>query len=1260
MNNGDDIRPSFEEFFKGLNASWTKAEKKMVQELEKMICGLDPIQSAAVFCGLSTVGRLQSNHIRISNLIHATLKFSNGTKQITKKLISLLFKLVEDSSIGRHEDPAEDVFIAKACTKRGTYQIFEGNWEGSTFFLERFIDIVDGMPSGERYEVTKRSVHALLHLSDIVANNSEVEANIVAAQYPESNIPQEALLPLGQLRQRVMFSEDELKPYGFSIEDISPFIFDISIAKDLPFPSHQSLTDLDKHPILDAGYGKYFLFPQGVSTAIRSLIISLYTINNEDRDALTTNLINSYCDTFQKYQILGALRSPPVSAFTPIRCGDVFIQEFIIGVSIRRPLHLVILFDGFYGDLNDWATSTPAIIGDEEIELTKRIENAKKSVCERSEIKHGITLLVSAGWGRSKGFGLNFQDTGDWSLRHIGAHDLCHLSDHPKMKPLNLWRIIEAEKTFLSLDGRIENINGMLNLFGWLVENKWHIVPHEQMPQEDLPSGMIMTIPTNNIADVRMASRKSKDRIMVPGSDGVPKAVIRYFGSSFFKEDEHKPLYGCFESVMRGKLAAVYLGNSALWWCHVDELNKNERDFQIWKVAISWLERIDQAVSEIGLKIPTAIEWHLRIESLKERIDSAEQFSSSSEKLAKILTTIRICPDGLLNRADNTGEVALVKSFLSDLLIDINADVVDDLIKIIFPTRDAKHGHFFYGRTFNDYVASNLPPPILLMEADDANLRLGLGWLDGTKGKFLKIKGVEACVKHLNGVVDKVWNEIEKELRQYDKVNLCSKLLLNIETIRREKTIWKRTIRACLALHEDKDDVIDVASREISKFNAASLGCRLLIEMVVCTCPDGAHAEPDELDISILLGFALLIFHLGAWSDAIRNNLYPPEIHISSFGQVMLDYEFEKSILIPYHSMFSRQQRELDAEEYEKLYVDPFDSRKVEDLFPTDYLFAYEKEFHISANLMRKTIDALEDLGISERGAVFTIRRSELIEYLKSYNEDFINQNLMRFLSKISLPTRSRWDQTKSLPDDMKPQDWYPWNFRRKLSLVSKPIIELDCSEDPLLLISPGCVREGVWYLLSNSLNATLDERHFDSNEMKKWIGDRRNHLGKKFNGKVAQKLIDLGWESESDVLVTKLLNCKTELDYGDIDVLAWSKDLGVVIAAECKDLYFAKTHKEIGNQINEFLGEIDTNGKRDRLRKHFDRLNVLAANISALSNYVGIEGLSQVHGILVFSQRNVVEYAPQIPRDRIHVCAVEMLDEPEKLIPNLIPWCPN
>ena len=239
----------------------------------------------------------------------------------------------------------------------------------------------------------------------------------------------------------------------------------------------------------------------------------------------------------------------------------------------------------------------------------------------------------------------------------------------------------------------------------------------------------------------------------------------------------------------------------------------------------------------------------------------------------------------------------------------------------------------------------------------------------------------------------------------------------------------------------------------------------------------------------------------------------------------------------------------------------------------------------------------------------------------------------------------------------MSPLDWYPWSFRRKLSLMSRPLVELDSSEDPLIMVSPSAIRESFGYLMSNSYDATFEERFFDSRTMKRWIGRCRNRLGNKFNQTVAKQMIELGWEAESDVLVTKLLNSKTEIDYGDVDVLAWSKDLGLVVAVECKDLFFAKTHKEIGNQINEFLGKVNDKGERDRLRKHYDRLEVLTVNISALAKYVGIKDITQVHGVLVFSQRNVIESAPQIPRNRIHVCALETLAEPAKLASELVPW---
>lgn len=375
----------------------------------------------------------------------------------------------------------------------------------------------------------------------------------------------------------------------------------------------------------------------------------------------------------------------------------------------------------------------------------------------------------------------------------------------------------------------------------------------------------------------------------------------------------------------------------------------------------------------------------------------------------------------------------------------------------------------------------------------------------------------------------------------------------------------------------------------------------------------------------------------------------------------MLDHNFEDSILTPFQSMFGKRQRNSEAERYDQLYNTQINSTSAEKVFPRTFVDAWETEFGISIDSTRSIIDTLEDIGVSKNKAVYSIKKSELIKRLLESNSELIEEKVKIFLQKVILSVRPRWDQTPlQLGDNLSPQDWYPWIFRRRLSLISKPFVETDYSEDPILLVSPGTIREGIWYTISNSYDATLDERHFSSTKMQKWIGDRRNQLGIAFNETVANKLIELGWEAESDILVTKLLNQKTVIDYGDIDVLAWSKEHKAVIAIECKDLFFAKTYKEIGNQINEFTGKIGKNGKRNRLRKHFDRLDVLDANLEAVGKYVAICELSQIYGMVVFSQRNVAEHAPQIPRERILVCSTEILSEPKNLIQELIPWHPD
>jgi hypothetical protein len=559
--------PSFEKHFERMMGVLAENDQRIEKKVKKIFRRLDPIKAAITFCGLSSIEDLQSDHIKITNLIHASLKYGRGKKEIRKTQINELFGLVGESKPGRDEDPAEDVFIARLCTQLGTFHIFEGNWEGSTFFLERFINILDSMPETGRYEISKKCVYAILKVSDFIAKKSCKNVNIVTSEYPRKKIPSTVNLSPLNLRNRVKITEENFKEMGIDIKELSPFIYINDHSKRLPFPCHQSLTELDKAPIIKFGNGSYYLFPQGISIAIRSYIIFEYSRTQEDRENLTSSLIRAYAIFLQGCHLLNGLPVPPPEMFAPILYKNTLLQEFIIASPKSRPLHLIIIFSQFESEINDWPFSSPKFISDDDIDLKKRIKKAKNAVSKNSTVKHGVTLVLFAGWGKPQGFGSNIEDTADWSVRFLPIHDFCHLSDHHEMKPMNLWRIIQIEQKFEQLDGKIENINGFLNLYGWLLANGWHIVPHEEMPEDETKTNIMLSLPLNQIAFVRSDSRQSKDRRIVQDINGKFTEISRYSGKSYFKEDQNLPLYGHLQSAKIGNFVAVFIGKASLWWC---------------------------------------------------------------------------------------------------------------------------------------------------------------------------------------------------------------------------------------------------------------------------------------------------------------------------------------------------------------------------------------------------------------------------------------------------------------------------------------------------------------------------------------------------------------------------------------------------------------------------------------------------------------------------------------------------------------------
>ena len=96
-------------------------------------------------------------------------------------------------------------------------------------------------------------------------------------------------------------------------------------------------------------------------------------------------------------------------------------------------------------------------------------------------------------------------------------------------------------------------------------------------------------------------------------------------------------------------------------------------------------------------------------------------------------------------------------------------------------------------------------------------------------------------------------------------------------------------------------------------------------------------------------------------------------------------------------------------------------------------------------------------------------------------------------------------------------------------------------------------------------------------------------------------------------------------------------------MAIECKALKFAKTPNEIAEQLNQFTGQLLTNGERDDLLKHLDRCNLLNKISHVVAEKIGMNGQDiQVKPVVCFSHPVPMQYV----RKRIPEVTFVTIDE--------------
>ena len=1205
----------------------------------------DPVLTAACFGALLTRPDLLCNTTRLEVLVHLAVSLGQQEKRPQAALVRDNFNALGKGYCGQMEDPAEDVFVGLVRTPRGPFRVLEGLWESSSFFLQRIVNVVEAMPSGGGYDYLRDAIYALLALSELVCSRADLPRYALGADRPAAKLPPKAVVSAENLIAQVRFTREELEEAGIDHSHLAAFVFDPDDREPL-LRETLGNTKLERCPIAVVEGELYLLLPSAVSLAIRRFALE-FVDQAGMRNAFLAGIGREYSALFSETRLLGGAPGPKIE-FSRQPGGRY--AGFWGFVDKGRCLSFIFLVDELDGFEESGFTGVNPDPGAAAATIDEFIKAAAEEARKDPEFRGGMTVVVGCGIGRGAAVGFGGLDLPDWHIVTISAADLVTLSWLPEFRPLSLWRLWDAQKELRHQGVDLQNINGPLNLIAWARQLDGHLVPHGSIPEAFTRPGAraSMMVTQNALLELRQQVLAAWDPHMQRDVDGKWRNVRRE-GMSLFDEDATKPLFATEDA-----LQAIYVTSKRTWWAdsEVPPETSGEIRYQRWKTSAVWLERAARVLEDALPNLPEG--------PLLWRTSYAAPLGSQSDDLSRLtyeeaLEELRVEATGraILVHAsagherahlhvDNIAERSLVARLVEGAAIlaeqQLTTEEREAIVDRIVPNSRARQQHAFINPSFRDYVRDSIPPrAVVIDQMDDATVRLGMGWKVREPAADGWIRGKPETTGFLNSLARQLEDELIEELGQYNRRAFLELVLRNYEAGNVEKDQWARTAAALVALHDDKAAVRERIARYEFKLNAVFQMSRILVEIGVCACAVEGGLTPGELDLSRLMAKAAFIFNVGGWSDAIHYDVMEPVIRVTPLGDVHANFEFVDQIVEPFSLQAADARLEDAIEGYHRHLEKAEALPRLSDFFEAKFEAAFFEEVGCTPDELRLFVEYIEDLGHTSGEAVIVLRRSELLDIRTDLGELPV-PTTERILQFFTLKSRPSW---RDVPEGYKAQDLFPWRFRRRLALLRRPLLELDDSHDPLVLFAPGLVREAFAYTLGNYHAGSFPEYQL-SPKMKAWAGVQADKRGAAFAKDVADRLRQMGWQTATEIKITKILRKRLDRDYGDVDVLAWHPTTNRVLVIECKDVQYKKTYGEVAEQLADFRGVLRPNGKPDYLLLHLNRMDLLTNHLEEISAFTGIR-VENPESLLVF--RNPVPMAFALDRLQKRV-AVTLYDD--------------
>jgi len=1224
-----------------------KVDDPRFAELVSDLASFDPIATVSAIAGLITVPDLATAHVRIEFLLNLASATCKGDRQVAPRdLQRWINEVLAADAMAALEDPLEDVFIGAVNISRGTYRIFEGTWESATAHLQYVLDALTFLSTVAEVRALKRQIRSLLTISEEVAERSGLDRWIISSQ----TAPRSAIVPadidLERLSTAVSFTADDVERLELTLSDLSPLMnrFPMNPADwSAGSPLHlRPLVQFERKVVLAS--------PTSVSIAIRWHIVEWARKAGRMHD-LEAALREIQLNALRAACLEDSHAAPDLDLVSTLPTGDPLLEldDLVIRFDTDKLAHVVLM-----NETSAWRNEAEADGGYPKIYSEGVIDHCRRCAQMLSAGSQGMTILVGGGFGGD--LAIPIPDLGRWMVGADTLDNIVTLLRNDGWEFLRIWRLLGQDRAARDADIWVRNRWGLATLAGYWAEHDFVLVPKE-IPFPSVGTRMI-SIGGDFVRKIRIPNRRELDEHAVRvNRTGLAFRVRRLTPKSYFRRMAARPVYASERFAGAGTLAGVVEKKSFVCWvvCEKRELPSGARDFafRVWEALLGWIDLcadhfppLDTSADPVHVTLRFAEDgWNDTTDRDRLELEAALPEFHLDKVHRFINITLRPSFVALVARETNEAERGLVRGVLRAItaLIETPADTSwpepERLLDLTFGGEDARKLHVLETRSPAEVFAKDSrPDPILVPSEERARAELNLGWrvLGGREqaATITTIGSREEAVLFLNRAVDEVWLDLKKLLADLPREGVVEALLRNLDELDRDRDIWRHSARALSSIPVTAHEAAQVSGDRQRSRSFASAACRLLVEMSVCECALGSGPRIlTRNDIGTLMATSALLSELGMQSDAIRKGSLPFDLTVHPNGFIDVVQPWTGSVAVPYVQASFEEDFRTDARSYGE-FVAKAATRRSHHSASSDapydepiFCRAFIAEFGLSPGRLMDAFAELLEWGTERETSVFVAPEDDLKRRLTDHRGLSIAE-ADALLSEFALFPRTHWD---SAPTGFRDTDWYPWKFRRRLSLLSRPLVKLAQESGGGIVVSLARFGSTLTYLLNGLRYGWFPQGFAWSPEMRSYLGKMADERGEQFTQKTARACRDYGWSVRTNVPMSMLGGVA---GLGDIDVLAWRNGDDRLLCIECKRLMPARTPAEILEVLTSFGGKA-----KDRLGKHLRRVSWLEKNMLMAGRAMRADFMSLApHPILVTNAVVPFQFVSDLPLDPSNV----------------------